>query len=192
MLETSIKLFLIGLVGILSPGPDFILIVRNSINYTREKALYSAYGINLGIFIHLALNMLGIGFIVKNSKNGSLALQYIGACYLFYIGFKTLFSKPIIVKKDSFGQTQKQEVSRSQAFREGFFSNLFNLKALLIFLSIFTQIIDKNTRPFEMFVYGMIFVIQSAVYWPVLITILQHSRFENFISKNQKLMNKIF
>ena len=43
----------IHLIAVISPGPDFALVIRQSIQYNRKTAIISSIGIASGILIHI-------------------------------------------------------------------------------------------------------------------------------------------
>ena len=44
---------LVHLVAVASPGPDFAVVVRNSVAYGRRIAMYTSIGIGLAILLHV-------------------------------------------------------------------------------------------------------------------------------------------
>ena|SRR5258708_39313724 len=80
-------------LALLSPGPDFILITRNSLLYSRRTGIFSAIGLGLGIIVHITYSLIGIGLIISKSILLFSFMKYLGAGYLFYIGYKSLRAK---------------------------------------------------------------------------------------------------
>ena len=85
---------LIHLLAVASPGPDFAIVVRESVAHGRRAGIFSAIGVGCGIFIHVAYSLLGIGLIVSQSIVLFNALKWLAAAYLLYIGIKALRAKP--------------------------------------------------------------------------------------------------
>ena len=55
------------LLAVISPGPDFIMITRNSLIYSRKSGIYSAIGLGLGILVHVIYSLVGIGLVISQS-----------------------------------------------------------------------------------------------------------------------------
>lgn len=131
------------LLAVISPGPDFIMITRNSLIYSRRTGIYSAIGLGLGILVHVTYSLVGIGLIIANSIVLFNIIKFIGAGYLIYIGYKSLTSKSsntsVIVGN------QRKDLGRLAAIRIGFITNVTNPKATLFFLSLFTLVITPST-----------------------------------------------
>ena len=190
-LATCLKIFVIGALGIMSPGPDFVLILQSSLNYSKEKALMCALGIHLGLCLHIGLNIFGVGLLLQGLPGFAKTLPIIGALYLMWLGIKSLVSKSAKSNPDSVVLTRKQNISFKAAFIKGFLCNILKYKAMLFFLSIFTLIIHHNTTMGQRLTYGGILLGQSLVYWPGLVFILQNHRVENILAKFQNALNKI-
>ena len=172
----------------ISPGSDFVMVTRNSIFYGRESGLYSAIGISLAIWIHVAYSIAGLAVVISNSILLFSILKYLGAAYLIYIGWKTFTSKSMVSidKKE-----ECENISKNQAFRMGFISNVLNPKTTIFFLSIFTQLVTIDTLLWIQLVYGFIISMAHLV-WFVLVTyIFTHPRLVNKFYKWKKTIEKI-
>lgn len=135
---------LIHLLAVASPGPDFAVVVRESVAYGRRAGVFSALGVGCGIFIHVAYSLLGIGLIVSQSIVLFNALKWLAAAYLLYIGIKALRAKPANPASAELSLTTAERTPRG-AFVMGFITNGLNPKATLFFLSLFTVVIDPHT-----------------------------------------------
>ena len=45
--------------AVASPGPDFVLVSRQSLRYGRHVALWTSFGIAVGILFHVSLSLTG-------------------------------------------------------------------------------------------------------------------------------------
>lgn len=68
--------------------------VRESVAHGRRAGTWTALGVGVGIFVHVAYSLLGIGLIVSQSIVLFNALKWLAAAYLFYIGIKALRARP--------------------------------------------------------------------------------------------------
>lgn len=192
-ITTCLKIFVIGVLGIMSPGPDFVLILQSSINLPKKKALMTALGIHVGLCFHIGLNIFGLGLILQNSPLAAKLIPLCGAFYLIWIGSKSLKAKQqATVSQNVENQNHKQHISYKAAFLRGFFCNILNFKALLFFLSLFTLTIHSTTPLSQRLVIGGILLGQSLIYWPSLVFLLQQRRIENVILRYQNVLNPLF
>lgn len=79
---------LIHLLGVISPGPDFIICARNSLTYSRKTGIWTAVGFGLGISVHILYCLAGLALIISQSILLFNFIKYLGASYLVYIGIK--------------------------------------------------------------------------------------------------------
>ncbi|MDF4361676.1 LysE family translocator, partial [Vibrio parahaemolyticus] len=131
-----VTLALLGVLIVISPGADFVLVLRNSLNQGREAGVYSAIGISMAISIHIAYSMLGISYLISQNEWLFNLVRYLGAAYLVYLGIKGIFSSQPASNSETI---QQSEYSMWQFFMQGFLCNLLNPKTMLFFLSIFSQ-----------------------------------------------------
>lgn len=139
---TLLPLIALVFISLISPGPDFAITVKNSLVYSRRSGLLTAFGIALGSLIHISYTLLGLGLLITKIPILMHIIQYIGAGYLFYIGYKNLLAK---ANTDRIGgYDSNADLSPMQAFSLGFITNLFNPKAMLFFISLFSVLMPKE------------------------------------------------
>ena len=140
-----ISIATIHLFAVMSPGPDFIIIVRQSISSGRRSALMASLGIGIGILMHVTLCIFGLGMIIKESDLLFKVIQIIGSLYLVYLGIISIKSKDSSTKSK---YNDEFNFNAFQSFKLGFLTNVLNPKATLFFLSLYILIISNNT-PFQ-------------------------------------------
>jgi threonine/homoserine/homoserine lactone efflux protein len=57
----------ITLLAVVSPGPDFAMVTRNSLMLTRRAGVLTAAGIGLGVTVHVSYTLLGVGLLISRS-----------------------------------------------------------------------------------------------------------------------------
>ncbi|EKO3656662.1 LysE family transporter [Vibrio metschnikovii] len=136
------SLALLGILIVVSPGADFVLVLKNSLNQGRQAGIYSAIGISLAISIHIAYSMLGISYLISQNEWLFSLIRYLGAAYLVYLCLKGIFSSSHQPQNNAPQYTATQPVWTF--FLQGFLCNVLNPKTMLFFLSIFSQVIDPD------------------------------------------------
>ena len=128
-------------LAVASPGPDFAIIVKQSISQGRQHALMTSVGIGCGILLHVTYSLIGIGLLIANSPTLFNALTYVAAAYLSYIGVQGIRAKP---STDNTLEQRKLDQAQSlgKAFLTGFLVNGLNVKATLFFVSLFSLVIS--------------------------------------------------
>lgn len=155
---------LIHLLAVASPGPDFAIVVRESVAHGRRVGVFTALGVGTGILVHVIYSLLGIGLIVSQSIVLFNALKWLAAAYLLYIGFKALRARPA---DPAAAEPELISEPRSirGAFVTGFIANGLNPKATLFFLSLFTVVINPHTPVVIQTAYGLYLAMATAIWF---------------------------
>ncbi len=181
---------MVHLLAVMSPGPDFAMVTRNSIIYSRKTGIYTSIGIAVGILVHVAYSLLGIGFMIAKSIVIFNMIKFIGAGYLIYIGYKSLRAKPTVhTEKDVL--LVKKDISPLESFKIGFLTNALNPKATLFFLALFTQIIDPTTPKIIQLAYGIQMMVITFVWFALVSLFFSNSLIRSRIGKVQHYVERI-
>jgi threonine/homoserine/homoserine lactone efflux protein len=184
-----LTLTFIGLLMIISPGPDFAIVTKTSLGEGRLAGFMAAIGIAMANLCHVGVNLLGIGVIISKSVIAFTILKVLGAAYLLYIGYKGLRAKPLNTREmevrlqANVAGAQLQvatdtqtsttlPISLRQLGKQGFFSgfltSLLNPKACLFYLSFFSVILSAGTPLATQAFYG-IWLSSLAMGWFLLV-----------------------
>ena len=180
-----IAIAIITLLAVISPGADFALVSRNSYLYGRKQGIYTAYGIACAVWVHICYSVLGLSFLKHYIPNLLHIIQYIGALYLMYIGYKTFNQQQI---SDHVTHTLLRP---RQAFIQGFLGNSLNPKTTLFVMSIFAQLLRGNHGLTHLIGYGM-FISASHLLWFLLISLFCSTPvIRNKILRKQVSINRV-
>lgn len=127
-------------LALASPGPDFFLVLRHSLEGSRRAGVAAAFGIMAGIAVHLTICLVGIATVVQRHPLLLQMVSLLGAGYLAWIGWGALRWKPSPEASE-----QARAIKTSRAFRDGLICNLLNPKATLFFWSLFAAMITSET-----------------------------------------------
>lgn len=143
MLATIFTAIILHLIGLISPGPDFAMVLRNALGSSRQAGIYTGLGFGVAVGVHVAYCILGLAVIITHSLLLFDLIKYLGGGYLIYLGIKGLISKSS--DKTKLNRSQSLNLTKAQAFRIGFICNLTNPKVVLSFVAIFTVAIKPAT-----------------------------------------------
>ena len=148
----------------MSPGPDMLLIIRNTLGQRgKQAAVFTILGIALGLSVHISLSIAGLAIVLTQSDLLYNIVRYLGAAYLAYLGFKALFNRSSFEISEESGTVFQKP--GGEAFREGLFTNLLNPKVTIYILSLFTQLIDLSSPLWQKLTYGSVLVLECVVVW---------------------------
>ncbi len=176
------------ILALMSPGPDFAIILKQSITYGREKSIWTSFGISIGILVHVTYTILGVGLIISKSILAYTIIKYLAAIYLIYIGVKALRANSFKINKIK--NKKKEEITALKAFSIGFFTNALNPKATLFFLSLFTVIVDINTPLYIQGFYSIFFVVSTFIWFSFLSYVLTGKKIREFFNSFGKFFEK--
>jgi RhtB (resistance to homoserine/threonine) family protein len=151
----------ITLFAVISPGPDFAIVSRNSLLLSRRAGLMTALGIGAGVLVHVFYTLMGVGILIKQSPTLFSALKYAGAAYLIWLGVKMLAAKP---QSDTGAAPAQQPLDSAQALRIGFLTNALNPKTTVFVVSLFMQVVQTITPLSTQIAYGA-FISGAHVLW---------------------------
>lgn len=189
MLETSLFVAGIATLGMLSPGPDFFLVIKNAARYPRLAAMMTAFGVICGVATHMSYCVAGLAVVITTTPWLFNVLKYAGAVYLIWVGIQALLSRG--GSKMNVSSLPQQQVSLKGAFVQGYLCNLLNPKATLFFLAVFTQVLQINSGLGEKLWYAGIILGLSALWWPVLVFLIQSGPVRRGLEKTQKVVDKL-
>ncbi|EOW6743892.1 LysE family transporter [Cronobacter dublinensis] len=189
MLETTLFVATIAALGMLSPGPDFFLVIKNAARYPRSAAMMTAAGVIAGVITHMTYCVAGIAVVITTTPWLFGALKYVGAAYLVWLGVNALLARGTTsLALDGVAQ---ESTSLKKAFLQGYLCNLLNPKATLFFLAMFTQVLNVNSGMIEKLWYAGIIVALTLVWWPLLVWLIQSAPVRRGLTKAQKVIDKL-
>lgn len=123
----------------ISPGPDVVYIVSNTLAQGRRIGFASSFGVCAGALVHVLAAAVGISAILVTSATAFTIVKWAGAGYLIYLGIKTLASagQAFALKSDKFPR-----LSFFLAFRRGMMIDILNPKVAVFFMAFLPQFVD--------------------------------------------------
>lgn len=143
----------------ISPGPDNIYVLTQSIANGKVSGLVTTAGLISGCLVHTALLAFGVSAILRESEKLFFLIKLFGACYLFYLAYKVWRTQPSIILTNE-GRTPRD---LPQLFRQGFIMNVLNPKVTIFFLAFFPGFLfSRELDPeIQFFVLGLLFMVVS-------------------------------
>lgn len=181
----------VHLFAVMSPGPDFAMVIRNSVIYSRRVGVFTSLGIVLGMTVHIAYSLVGIGYIVAQSIVAFTVLKFIGASYLIYIGCKSFFGKQSIMSQETDAHASAP-ISAAAAVKIGILTEVTNPKATLFFLALFTQVIDAHTPRLIVMLYGVEMVVVEFIWFGLVALFFSQDIVRAKMHTAQKKIEKVF
>lgn len=181
------------LVAVASPGPDFAVVLKNSVSYGRRAGVITSIGVGLGILLHVAYSLAGIGILIKTTPWLFSLFSYAAAGYLSWIGIQGLRSQPspAPMQNDTAGMDYGQCISDKKAFWTGFLTNGLNPKATLFFLSLYALIVNPETPMTVKAIYGLYMTLATGIWFSFLSFVVSSKKVRAFIGDNSHWFDRI-
>lgn len=191
------------------PGPDFALVLRQSLLHGKKAALASSVGIACGLIVHTTLSVAGLTAVIAHSSFLFACITYAGAAYLAYIGLRSLLARPA-KEKQAAGMAESGEEGGSEeaaqrgctsrsAFVQGFLTNVLNPKAVIFFLTFLPQFVlpDADVAiPVQLLLLGLFMILTVGAWFITLSLMLSRLRrffeSETFRRRLERLTGIVF
>ncbi|MDA9318525.1 LysE family translocator [Octadecabacter sp.] len=142
-MDLSLWMTFVGatLLLLIIPGPTVVLVLTYALTQGRRVAMASAAGVALGDFIAMTASLVGLGALVLASSTLFVALKWIGAAYLVWMGIGMIRSagttKAIQIE-------DAPQLSAGAVFRNAAVVTALNPKGIVFFIAFVPQFIRTD------------------------------------------------
>ena len=160
-METLISFILAVSILAISPGPDNIFVLMQSVVHGKKYGLATIIGLMTGCIVHTTFVAIGISAIIKENNTIFLGIKILGAVYLLYLAYKVITGGSEI----SMSTEKIDKKTPFQLFKIGFIMNVLNPKVTLFFLALFPGFLFSEILPISLQFYtlGALFILVSFV-----------------------------
>ena len=170
-------------IALTSPGPDTAIIIRQVTLHGRKSGFIAALGIGFGISVHCFLAISGISLFILSNDLYKLLISIFGSSYLIYLSIMMLKTSKNIASSNS------EDYKPLNSFATGFITNIFNIKAFIFFVSLFTILIESIDGIY-FYLYPIYFSITSCL-WFVLVSYMLSLKNNSFNIHENKIIKYI-
>jgi len=130
-------------LALLSPGPDFFLIMQAALRLPIRYAVGVCTGITVANALYQLVAVLGLE-VVRETMWLMTTLKYLGALYLVFLGIM-LLRTPILSLDQQVSSNFLQVRHLGKQFLIGFLSGILNPKNMIFYLALFTVMVSDKT-----------------------------------------------
>ena len=189
----------VHLLAAASPGPDFVLVSQQTLAKGRRTGLICSLGITLGLAVHIIYSVLGLATLIAHSQPLLTAIKWLGGSYLIYLGWQGIQAKAkkpadltVAINSDAIDSDTDISIkkasidtsSTASILRRGFFCNVFNPKAPVYFVAIFTLVLSPDIPLWQLAIYGVWMMVLQMAWFSTVVMLLSipaiHRRFQRF------------
>lgn len=169
-------------IALTSPGPDTAIIIRQVTLHGRKSGFIAALGIGFGISVHCFLAISGISLFILSNDLYKLLISIFGGSYIIYLSIMMLKSSENHI-------SSAEDFKPLNSFTTGFITNIFNIKAFIFFVSLFTILIE-NIDGVYFYIYPVYFSITSCL-WFMLVSYMLSLKNNSFNIHENKIIKYI-
>ncbi len=130
-------------LALISPGPDFFLIMQASLRLPLRYALGVCSGITAANALYLLCSIFSLE-VIRKMVWLMTGLKYLGAIYLIFLGIM-LLKTPLRSLKEERPASLLQVHDFGKQFFIGFMSGILNPKNIIFYLALFTVMVSDKT-----------------------------------------------
>lgn len=190
MIAQLLSIGILILFAAMLPGPDFAVVTKNTLLYSRRAGIFTSIGIACANLVHITYCSLGLAIVISQSLLLFGFIKYAGSIYLVYLGIKTLNARTTQQFTIQSNAKKNERLLSRTAFIQGFLCNVLNPKATLFFLALFTVVIKPQTP----IIWGLIFAAEMfliVITWFCVLSIfLSHAQVIKILAKAEKYILK--
>jgi threonine/homoserine/homoserine lactone efflux protein len=169
MIHRLILVLLINVLAAMSPGPDFAIVLNNTLKKGRFAGIATSLGIFCALFIHCSYCSLGLTHLIVEYPLIMKVVSVAGGLYLFYMGAMIIKNRHSTIPGDAI--TQEKTENTHASFIQGFLTCLLNPKVVMFMIALFTTVI-KPTSIAEGYLFTAFMIIPALLWFIVLSYIL--------------------
>ena len=162
----ALILFSIATLGLaISPGPDNIYVLTQSLVNGTKSGIATTAGLISGCIVHTTLLAFGISAIITASEEIFYGIKVLGACYMFYLAYKVYKSDENITLAEN-----APKKSYSKLFKKGVIMKLLKPKVMIFFLAFFPGFLwnkEGNTVA-QFYILGITFMLISFITFSII------------------------
>ena len=158
MVEALISFSIASFFLALTPGPDNIYVLSQSLANGYKSGIATTLGLVSGCIVHTLLLAFGVSALISNSEILFLSIKILGASYLLFLAFKVYNSNFQL----SFSENTPIKTN-ALLFKQGVIMNLVNPKVMLFFLAFFPGFLWNREEDtiLQFLILGLVFMLVS-------------------------------
>lgn len=149
-------------VGVVSPGPSFVMVARMAVSTSRRAACAAALGMGVGGVAYAAAALLGLHAVFSAVPMLYVALKVVGGAYLCYLGWRIWASarQPLEVHA-----VRQPGDGATRAFWLGLSTQLSNPKTAVVYASVFAAFLPQAySATFALALLALVFCVEAGWY----------------------------
>ena len=184
MLATLVAVCLLHWVGMVTPGPNILVVSQLAADADRRSGIFAALGIATCAVIWGLFALLGVKAIFGLHAHMRTVLQIVGSLYLCWIGVQLWRTGSVA------GESQSRPLTALEAWRLGFVTNITNPKSALFFGSVFAAALpEAPSMALMLAILGMLFV-NAVIWYSIVASAFSHARVRSVYARYRRQIGR--
>jgi len=171
-------------MGAMIPGANTAIIIRNTVQGSRRRGFITALGLATALAIHVLLSIIGLAALISETPTLYTAIRWLGSAYLVYMGITYIFTRSL--QEDS-----ELPSGSSNDFVAGMMISLFNPKVLIMFIAIFSHIMQDISGWEIKTLYAVTPVLVEFSWLSIIVLLLSQPKIQNRMNRVRHSLERI-
>ncbi len=168
--STLLSILSIHLMASISPGPDFVVVSQRALFQGRKAGMICGLGVCVGLVFHITYSVIGLTTAMSNSALLTQAIGFLGGCYLIFLGYSSI--KASFLQGTEISHNKKNYISEKSAFLSGFTVNIFNPKAAVYFISLFSMVTVSSMEVGKILLIALLIILVQMAWYLIFVFII--------------------
>lgn len=181
------SLFLVCLMGAMSPGPSLAVVLRETVRNSRWHGVVAGLAHALGVGLWAFLTVQGLALLVAQHQILYMALSWGGAAYLAWMGIQAWRHA---------GESRVLDIGEGKvhtlfsAARAGALISLLNPKLALFFMALFSQFVSAEQSLLAQWVMILTATIVDGAWYTLVALLLSQPRLLSALRRRAALVER--
>ncbi|MEP7060941.1 MAG: LysE family translocator [Betaproteobacteria bacterium] len=150
-------------IGVVSPGPSFVMVARVAISTSRARGIAASIGMGFGGVVFALAALLGLQAVLVAVPALYAGLKVLGGLYLCYLGYRIFSGAKQPLHIDSNDGNKHTSVYGSLLL--GLTTQVSNPKIAIVYASVFAAFLPSTfSAPFALALLCAVFAVEAAWY----------------------------
>ena len=155
-LNTLLALSGVMALGVISPGPNFVIVTSTALRISRSAGLMAGLGLAAASLTWTFLAIAGLGIVISHSALVYETIKVSGAAYLIYIGLKMILG----ARKPMARHPASPDAGAWASMRGAYAVSMGNPKSIAFYGSIFSVLVPQHA---PVWFYGTVLVLAPMI-----------------------------
>jgi len=174
-------------IGVISPGPSFVIVAQVALQRKRKYGIYTALGLGVGALIITLFSSLGLFLILQGSSWLYLTFKILGGAYLAFLAYKIWINANAHLDLDT---NIQKDITYFKSFLIGLFTQLSNPKTVIIIGGIIMAFLPSSIPSYTYLFLALIAFVIDAGWYLIVAIVLSTKKAQKFYIKFALYINR--